>query len=148
MWCFSRQNARTTWMQVKEHIYIHIYSKMGYDMLLFSWSVFFFIYNFFLFSTKKSYPVPYSVYVQYDDFYATFVNRKKNIYMWILRHTVMCTINICFSISIFSIFYQKIIFHDIQCYVQCDNVYSTFVNGKNLHVNIVTYSDVYNKRFD
>ena len=57
----------------------------------------------------------------------------------------MCTINICFSFSIFSIFYQKIIFHDIQCYVQCDNVYSTFVNGKNLHVNIVTYSDVYNK---
>ena len=42
---------------------------------------FFFIYNFFLFSTKKSYPVRYSVYVQYDDFYATFVNGKKNIYM-------------------------------------------------------------------
>ena len=36
-----------------------------------------FFYNFFLFSTKKSYPVPYSVYVQYDDFYATFVNGKK-----------------------------------------------------------------------
>ena len=57
----------------------------------------------------------------------------------------MCTTNICFSFSIFSIFYQKIILHDIQCYVQCDNVYSTFVNRKNLHVNIVTYSDVYNK---
>ena len=129
-----------------KNIYIFIYiQKWDMTCSYFHEVFFFFIYNFFLFSTKKSYPVPYSVYVQYDDFYATFVNGKKNIYMWILRHTVMCTINICFSFSIFSIFYQKIIFHDIQCYVQCDNVYSTFVNGKNLHVNIVTYSDVYNK---
>ena len=38
---------------------------------------FFYRQFFFCFLQKKSYLVTYSVYVQYDDYYSTFVNGKK-----------------------------------------------------------------------
>ena len=52
-----------------------------------------------------------------------------------------------FIYNFFSIFYKKIIYLvTYSVYVQYDDYYSAFVNGKkHLHVNIVTYSDVHNK---
>ena len=100
-----------------KNIYIFIYIQKWDMTCSYFHEVFvFFIYNFFSIFYKRNHISCHTVFMyNMMIFMRLSWTEKKNVYMWILWHTVMCAINICFSFSIFSIFYQKIIFGDIQC---------------------------------
>ena len=101
--------------------------------------------TFFYFLQKKSYLVTYSVYVQYDDYYSAFVNGKKHLHVNIVTYSDVHNKHLFFFFNFFY-FLQKnhIRWHTVFMYNMIIFIQLSWTEKK-LHVNTVTYSDVYNK---
>ena len=109
--CKDHMDAR--W---RTYIYSYIFKNGIWHALIFMKCLFFSSTIFFSIFNKRNHISCHTVFMYNMMIFMRLLwTEKKNVYMWILWHTVMCAINICFSFSIFSIFYQKIIFGDIQC---------------------------------